>query len=214
MQTLEGGRTAAGAMDRAARRERAREAQRMRHPLTAEPPEGSRTAYACAGLAGRAPVGGGEVATVELASTGRRFAAMVIDLAIAAISLAAPGTLASGIQYAVDPDGQGYFLLAFWLLGCVWLTFYGAVFVALWGGTPGLLLTGLRVVRLWDGHERPTWKQSFRRARFLAVVGWLIPLVNLVAFLSRPLRILTERPYHHSVVDITAHTAIARRPAR
>ncbi|BBA98072.1 hypothetical protein RVR_4118 [Actinacidiphila reveromycinica] len=210
METLEGMRGA----DRIARVERAREAQRKRHPLTAEPPAHSRTAYACAGLAGRAPTGGGDVTTVELAATGRRFTALVLDLVIAAASLAAPGTLAAGLQYSVDPDGQGWFLLAFWLLGFVWLTFYGAVFATLWGGTPGMLLTGLRVARLWDGHARPTWRQAVRRARSMAVMGWLVPLLNVVVVLSRLGNVLTERPYHHGAFDTAARTVVVRRPRR
>ncbi|WP_335970564.1 MULTISPECIES: RDD family protein [Streptomycetaceae] len=208
MGSLEGARGA----DRIARAERAREAQRRRHPLTAEPPERSRTAYACAGLAGRAPNGGRDVTTVELAPTARRFTALLLDLLIAAASLAVPGALAAALQYAVDRHGQGCFLLAFWLLGFGWLTCYGAVFATLCGGTPGMLLTGLRLARLWDGHTRPTWRQAVRRARAMATLGWLVPGVNVVVVLSRLGHVLARRPYHHSTFDTAARTVVVRRP--
>ncbi|WP_433891536.1 RDD family protein [Streptomyces sp. CA-111067] len=156
------------------------------------------------------PVEGGDV-VVELAPAGARFAGAVIDLVVAAVSLAVPALAASGLQSVIDPDSNGYFVLGVWLLGYVWLTFYGAACVALWGGTPGLLLTGLRVARVWDGYERPTWAQALRRARFLAAMAWLIPLVNVVVVLVRLGNVAKERPYHHSSFDTIAGTVVIRR---
>jgi hypothetical protein len=183
-------------------------ASRQKNPLHGVRPAGSTTAYRRAGVEGTLPGSGGAV-VVELAPTGRRFVAMVIDLVLAAVSLVVPALLASALQSAVSPDGSGYFLLGVWLLGFVWLSCYGAVWVALWGGTPGLLLTGLRVLRVWEGFERPTWAQALRRARFLAVMGWLIPLLNAVVVLVRLGNLVKERPYHHSSFDTVAGTVVA-----
>ncbi|WP_405583063.1 RDD family protein [Streptomyces sp. NBC_01190] len=147
---------------------------------------------------------------VELAPVGRRFAAMVVDLVIAGVSLLVPAFLASGLQSAIAPDSDGFFLLGVWLLGSGWLVLYGTVWVARWGGTPGLLMCGLRVARVWEGFERPTWAQAYRRARFLAVTGWLIPLLNAVVVLVRVVNLVKERPYHHSTYDTIAGTVIIR----
>ena len=151
---------------------------------------------------------------MELAPAGRRFLAMLIDLALAAVTLVVPGLGASAVQMLVNPDGNGYWMLSIWLLGFVWFTFYGAVCVALWGGTPGLLLTGLRVARVWDGYARPSWQESYRRARFLAGMGWLFPVVNAVVVLTRLGDVLRHRPYHHSAVDTIAGTVLVHRRTR
>ena len=156
------------------------------------------------------PQAGGAV-VVELAPAGRRFSALVIDLALATVSLAVPSLAAAGIQAAVNPDGNGYWMLGTWLLGYVWLTFYGAAFIAIWGGTPGLLLTGLRVARVWEGYERPSWQSSLRRSRFLAALGWLIPVVNIFVVLVRLGNVLRHRPYHQSTFDTVTGTVVVKR---
>ena len=178
-------------------------------PLSGTRPGGSNTAYVRAGVEGFLPAEGGAV-VVELAPAGRRFAAMVIDLLVAGMSLVVPALLASGLQSVIDPDSDAYFLLGVWLIGFVWLTFYGTVCVAWWGGTPGLLVSRLRVARVWEGNAKPTFAQAFRRARFLATVGWLIPLVNVFVVLVRLGNVLKERPYHHSSFDTIVGTVVIR----
>jgi len=165
-----------------------------------------------AGIEGTLPEAGGSE-LVELAPTGRRFLAMVVDLLLAAVSLLVPTLAASALQSAVDPDGAFLWLTGTWLLGYVWFLFYGAAFVALWGGTPGLLLAGLQVTRVWDGHARPSWREALKRARFLAAPGWLIPGLNVVVVLVRLSNVLRDRPYHHSMFDSIAETVVVRRPS-
>lgn len=203
------GRTVAAGRGGVAR-SAAQEAARGKNPLNGIRPAGSGTAYLRAGVEGVLPAEGGDV-VVELAPAGARFTGAVIDLVVAAVSLAVPALAASGLQSVIDPDSNGYFVLGVWLLGYVWLTFYGAACVALWGGTPGLLLTGLRVARVWDGYERPTWAQGLRRARYLATMGWLIPLVDVAVVFVRLVNVLKERPYHHSSFDTIAGTVVIRR---
>ncbi len=188
------------------------ELMKGRNPLNGIRPEGSDTAYVRAGTEGTLPKEGGAV-LVELAPTGRRLLAMVIDLLVAAVSLYVPALGGMALQNAVNPDGIGSFMLGTWLLGFVWLTVYGAAFVALWGGTPGLLLTGLRVARVWDGYARPSWKEALRRARFLAGTGWLIPALNVDVVLVRLANLVKERPYHHSAFDSVVGTVVVRRKA-
>lgn len=213
METWEDGWASAGRTRQTARMESAHETRWRRNPLTAVPPKGFQTAYVCTGVAGHLPAAGDAV-VVELAPVGRRFTAAVVDLALAACSLAVPAPFACAVQCAVDPGGRICFLLALWLLGFVWLTLYGAAFVVLCGGTPGLLLTGLRVARAWEGHARPGWRQAVRRARFLAVMGWLVPLLNVAVVVARLGGVLRERPYHQSTFDTAAATVVVRRQTR
>lgn len=186
-------------------------AARERDPLNGVRPTGSETAYVQAGVEGTLPVVGGAV-VVELAPAGRRFLAALIDLVVAGASLAVPLMGGTALQNAVAPDGGGYWdLLGLWLGGFVWLTLYGTVFVALWGGTPGLLVTGLRVARVWRGHERATWQEAFKRARFVAAVCWLIPVINVITVLVRLAHLVQDRPYHQSTFDTAASTVVVRR---
>ncbi|WP_037913934.1 RDD family protein [Actinacidiphila yeochonensis] len=187
----------------------AAEAARGKNPLNGVRPAGVTMAYTRARVEGTLPPGGGSP-EVELAPTGRRFAALVLDLVIAAVSLVVPAMLALVLQNLVNPDGNGYFMLGTWLIGFVWLTFYGTACVALWGGTPGLLIAGLRVACVWQGTQRPTWQHAYRRARLMAVLAWLIPALNITVVLVRLGSILRERPYHHGFFDTAAGTVIIR----
>lgn len=187
------------------------EATRERNPLNGVRPDGSDTTYVQAGVEGTLPAVGGAV-VVELAPAGRRFGAALIDLVVAGASLVVPLMGGTALQNAVAPDGGGYWnLLGLWLGGFVWLTLYGTAFVALCGGTPGLLVTGLRIARVWHGHERPTWQEAFKRARFVAITCWLVPVVNAITVLVRLAHLVQDRPYHHSTLDTFASTVVVRR---
>ncbi len=137
----------------------------------------------------------------RLGSPVRRFAASIIDHSILLwpfISLIVSPILRSTKQYLLvgDEGGSEAAMILAWLLGACFVLLYQAFFLSFYGATPGKKIMGLKVVRIWDGEERPS---------FMAALGRSLFWMGSCLFLGFPfLAILSDsrrRSFHDRAVD-------------
>ncbi|WP_188194925.1 RDD family protein [Nonomuraea sp. SYSU D8015] len=136
-----------------------------------------------------------------LAPLGLRLAAYVLDF-VALIGffvlLTILGTLLVPEQMAT-PQGFQLVLLALFVAA------YSPGTTSRWGGTPGKLLCGLRVVTIRDGRELGYGRALARHLSH--VVLYMIPLVGLINS-AMP---LWDRPYRQCLHDKIVDTVVIRR---
>lgn len=145
--------------------------------------------------------GGNDDLELRLASPVRRFAATIIDNSILLwpfISLFVSPFLRSTKEYLLvgDEGGSEAAMILAWLLGACFVLLYQSFFLSFYGATPGKKIMGLKVVRIWDGEERPTFMAAFGRSLFW-MGSWIFLGFPFLAILSDSRR----RSFHDRAVD-------------
>lgn len=133
---------------------------------------------------------------IPLADPLSRWAALVVDFIVQVpiISLILSSVkkqvlisewLGKGLDYQV-------YIIVYVVFAALLIVFYQGLFTAFFGGTPGKLFFGLRVISIWN-EERPSVSSSFVRAIYWCLGAFALFLPHLALFYHRERRPIYDR---------------------
>lgn len=140
--------------------------------------------------------------SMELAGIWMRFAALMIDLILLTVASLATAWIGPVLQFRADMMVATIVEIAVALFQMVFQIFYFTWFVGRFGGTPGKLMLGLRVVTA-EGGSVGYWKAFWR---YLAswISGWILYLGYVMAIFD---------PEKRTLHDHLCRTRVIRLPA-
>lgn len=147
-----------------------------------------------------------------LAGPGRRLCARLLDGFISSVGFYVILLVFFGIAVAIDYDQDEpgpvaiFFMILGGLIALAWIFLYESMSTYRWGATVGKMAAGIRVVRVEDGWQWPTYGRAMWRNVLPVLLGFTI-----IGSLLDSLWLLWDRPRYECLHDKAARTVVVRK---